>query len=356
MHFQVLKSLRDQLNVSLRVAHSIPILDTLLSAPAPPSRPPLKPQRDDASLPGNTGSRRRLIQTDRPPVVEVVGAAPGSGRTRLLYEVAAQCLLPPDGPDSRNAPSLAVAGSVIWIDAGSRFSLSAFISTMSRTATSSAHPLSTTDPETLQQLQSILGRLHVFRPQSADALVATIQGLKSQLSTLDSQFSQSCPLNAIIISDISAFYWQERAEDEDAQMESNNLQGAEQQQRGMLQRWRVMVAALRELQARFGCIVALSNVALFAPRRGSDGPVVKPHLPGIWNGFVTVRALLWKEPGRKIRRGMSVEEALLEARARQQQGTTVTSAGRMAWVERVEMGQSTGVDESRPRGTVMLDV
>src|SRR4030095_12875097 len=63
-------------------------------------------------------------------------------------------------------------------------------------------------------LHECLRHVHVFRPQSSQALLATIQSLETYLLDGSDHISGLRPLRAIVLDSATAFYWQDRREAE----------------------------------------------------------------------------------------------------------------------------------------------
>ena len=250
-------------------------------------------------------TRSPPAQSKSNPVIEIVGWTPSTGKTEFLYRATAQLLLHSPNSSYPNSPS---EGAVIWIDIGNRFSISRLYAIQSDLLEVSEDygdlrfPRSTLAKASLQHL-------HVFRPQSAESLLATIKNLSNYLTTPNSRPSFSRPLRGIVLSDISSFYWQQRQDE----AERSTINGAYSSSL-LVDHWRDLVKELKEIQDLFGCAIISSNTALLKPSPGEELTGYRSHLPAVWNNFVTTRVILEKKisQGEKFGHGISVEEALMK--------------------------------------------
>lgn len=141
-----------------------------------------------------------------------------------------------------------------------------------------------------------LQHLHVFRPQTHQSLVATIDNLQQYfLSNTTSHYSANRPLGAIFINDLSAFFWQIRQEAEEIKDAALERPGQEPLDKGidiLSKRYSNLVEALSKAQRVFDCLIIATNSALAAPSRTRDGSSLRSHLPGAWNRFRTFNIVL----------------------------------------------------------------
>jgi hypothetical protein len=231
-------------------------------------------------------------------VVEITGRS-CSGKTHLLYHIAAMGVLP-----------RAVGGqeaAVVVLDADGRFDVSRLAqimrshiqdSTLLRSArddpttsvtaaTAATSGSASWDPGTSETRQcdaadalirASLVHVHVFRPQSAASLLATVESIPAYLLAQPSgkttrpamplppqHYSANRRLHAILLDSASAFYWQDRYDQQEQQQQQQQQQpewGPPGQQNGsgggLPRRWRQplshaqrILLALRAVQSRF---------------------------------------------------------------------------------------------------------
>ncbi|MCJ1385861.1 hypothetical protein MMC17_008985 [Xylographa soralifera] len=290
----------------------VPALDRLLDIFTHP--PPLHPDTHhqwDSPLPPPVDLPARK---PKPPVIELCSASPCAGKTQLLYHVTATSLLPHIYGGT--------GGAVVWLETDSRFCILRLRSVLLSHLTShaSSADLSPLDSDAL--VTTSLQHLHVYSPSSSASLLATILSLPSYLFSLHRHSSAARALTTLIISNISAFVYQDRLDaDEAPRLPGSNT---------FVQHYRDLVAALRGVQATFSCTVVAGNVA-FAPLLPSAlGPAVRPHLPAAWSAFCPLKVLVMRETIPKFGPGISAEEAAREAPARKEMVQRKRSKG---WVD-----------------------
>ncbi|MCJ1393316.1 hypothetical protein MMC18_006188 [Xylographa bjoerkii] len=238
----------------------------------------------------------------KPPVIELCSASPCAGKTQLLYHIVASSLLPRSHGGSGSA--------VVWLETDSRFCILRLHSALHSHLTSHASlaDISPLDVDAL--ITTSLRHLHVFRPSSSASLLATLHSLTPYLFSPHRHSSATRVLTTLIISNISAFVYQDRLNaDEVPQYPGNNF---------FVQRYRDLVAALRSVQATFSCTVVAGNVAFSPLLQGALGPILRPHLPAVWSAFCPLKVLVMREVTPKFGPGMSAEEAAREAGARRE--------------------------------------
>ena len=268
------------------------------------------------------------VRKTRPPVIEICGTSPCSGKTQLLYHIAATSLLEsvPAG-----LTSISQGGAVIWIDTHSRFDITRLYSILgSRIPESDGNPGSSCSEN---DIETSLQHLHTFQPQSSSALLATLQSLPSYLLSLHKHYSGGRPLKLLILSNISAFLHQDRLDSDIARdTPSSDVQGISAQALSTLfsQRYRDIVSALRDIQTTFSCAIVAGNISLSPLQSSSLGLTHRPHLPGAWTSFCTLKIFVTRKTVPKFGPSMSAEEAMLDAQARRQ---AVERSGFRGWVD-----------------------
>ncbi|MCJ1437727.1 hypothetical protein MMC27_007114 [Xylographa pallens] len=278
----------------------VPALDRLLDIFSHP--PPL--HQDTHQQWGSPPSPSINLPARKPksPVIELCSASPCAGKTQLLYLVTAASLLPRAHGGN--------GGAVVWLETDSRFcilrlrsALSSHIATLASSADLSPLGLDALVATSLQHL-------HVFSPSSSASLLATLLSLPSYLFSPHRHSSAARALSTLIISNISAFVYQDRLDaDQFPYSPGSNI---------FVQRYRDLIAALRGMQATFSCTVVVGNVA-FAPLQPiALDLAVRPHLPAAWSAFCPLKVLVMRETTPKFGPGISAEEAAREAPARRE--------------------------------------
>jgi hypothetical protein len=259
----------------------------------------------------------------RAPVIELTGTTPGSGKTQLLYHIATLALRP-RSRDGASAGDGDGEGAVVWLDPEGRLDILRLHSMLQQQIRQSVpqtppsdgnpRPDGATAGTLAGRAAQALQHLHVFQPQSTPALIATLLHLTDYDFDIRTCCSAARPLRTLVLSNLSAFLWQDRQDDvsrvsaDGASAPASNL---------FVQRHRDIVAALRQVQRRFACAVVLSNTT-FSPPHVSPGVglALRPHLPAVWYQFVDLRLVVSRNASAKFRPGISAEEALLEEESR----------------------------------------
>lgn len=282
----------------------------------------------------STGRRMKLQR----PVIELTSTSPGAGKTHLLYLLASHAVTTSTSGREHKA--------TVVIDADNRFDVErlatvlrqqirhAHRAALQHTHTEPRHenaagndvsdpparPIDdTTDETQVEELvQLSLRHIHIFRPQSLGALVATLAELETYLFGPQSHLSGDRHVSAVLLDSASTFYWQHRA-DEDAlrARRAEGLQDAQQTtERPLYSR---LLQALRELQLRLDCSVVytslsssmvrenISSVSRSFESAGRSG--LRPFLPPSWSGYPTVQLQLQRARVAKFALGMGAREA-----------------------------------------------
>ena len=268
-----------------------------------------------------------------PPVVEIKAVGPAEGKMQFLYAIAGELLLGH------------VLGLVIWIDCSGRFDILRLYDLMlglTRNTTEQSESL-TANSEADRSVSKALERLHVFRPPSSASLLAIVRDLRSYLLGLQDHPAGGLPVKAIVISEASSFYWEERWKEEEDKAGLNVNEETLSREEACeapteatplkkrrlfsMQSYHAMLTtALSSLQSTFCCSVLLSSTSFhplkFSPITGAESseqqlwPSLRSPLPNPWAKFVNVEIVLSKQKPQKYRRGISFTEALAEKEAR----------------------------------------
>jgi len=249
----------------------------------------------------------------------------------LLYHLVATSLYAP-APDG-NTPN-PEAGAVIWIDTDSRFDIHRLQTILRTRVLEHDDDLElSARGNTDNIIETSLQHLHIFRPQSSSTLIATLQSIPSYLFSLHKHYSGGRHLQLLIISNISAFFHQDRLDSDIARDgPPSEAPGTTTQAPSNLytQRYRDIVGALREIQTTFSCTIVAGNISLSPLQLSSLDPTHRPHLPGVWNSFCAVKISVTRKIVPKFGPSLSAEEAMLDAEARRQ---AVERSGFWGWVD-----------------------
>lgn len=332
----------------------------------------------ESDKPSNVFFSHSTDKSNRPsPVLEISSSLSAAGKTQLLYYLTVLAVLPQRYGD------ISIGGqeaAVVYIDADDRFDAGRLRTVMrsmvqqERMSVSkdnteqhdAARFLSNDDLETL--VTSSLRHVHVFRPQSSSALLATLASLHTYLYDLSRHYSASRPLQMIVIDSATAFYWQDRLRDEVARTEDIGRPRAELDQEREQKKtfyladlYAEMVKELKRLQGRFGCaVVYTTTVSTGRPpasnRSGQPGPLgphdqapsrtpsLRPVLPAPWGTFPILRLVVHRDTIRSFPPTMTAHDARRDAPMRQSVvlhgkfSAWVNAYGREEWPRRVVDG------------------
>ncbi|KAJ6144052.1 hypothetical protein N7471_003505 [Penicillium samsonianum] len=305
------------------------------------------------------GSKKQQV-----PIVEISSSLSASGKSQLLYYLTALAILP------RKYGDISVNGqeaAVVFIDTDDRFDAER-LRTVARGIVLQQRGLSESSSEIQAQpggmpdhhleslLVSSLQHVHVFRPQSSSALLATIHTLDSYLFDISRHRSASRPLKMIAIDSATAFFWQDRLRDEVARTEEIGRPQAEidserEQQRSfhLSDLYTELVRELKGLQSQFQCAIVYTSTVSGGRASGpghydqSQGrvPSLRPVLPAPWGTLPTLRLIVHRSSVRPFPPSMAAHAAVKDAPSRQsvvQQGKIsawVNPWGRDGWPRRI---------------------
>ncbi|CAG8940196.1 unnamed protein product [Penicillium salamii] len=293
----------------------------------------------DALFPEPDEAQKRPI-----PILEVSSCLSSSGKSQLLYYLTAIAILPREYGGHEAA--------VVFIDTDDRFDaerlrvvarriIRVHMAILSSISDEQSAGLPTDcDMEAL--IVSSLRHVHVFRPQSSIALLATLHSLGSYLFDLSRHQSASRPLRMIAIDSITAFIWQDRLRDEVARTEEIGRSREEvDSEREQKRRFCLpilyddLAKQLKQLQSQFHCaIVYTSVVSGGRPAADQDEPqsrfsTLKPALPAPWGKLPTLRLIVHRSTVRPFPPSMTPLAAAKDAPSRQ----SVVQQGKIiAWV------------------------
>jgi len=242
------------------------------------------------------------------PVIEITSGTTGSGKTHLLYYLTAAAVL----PTGRTATTHGGGGTVVVLDADGRFDvarLAQVIKTLLLKHQADAQFLG-------EAVMNALRHVHIFRPQSLQSLVETVQRLPNYLlSPTAGHSSSERSLDLLLLDSASAFFWQEKMTEESARFDGDA--NAINHPRSTDSKFSQLVGHLRAVQSQFECSVIATNWGLSPAPNQSMGSSFKSFMPPVWQSYVTLRLILERNSVTKFPATMSVEQAVRDAPARQ---------------------------------------
>lgn len=286
--------------------------------------------------------RRMILPQRRAPVIEVTSPGSGDGKTSLLYYITAMGVLP---PSLEGVPLGGNGGAVVFLDTDFRFDASRLRGALVGIAREKLRAQEVQHGGTQDEsrkafelmVNECLRHVHVFRPQSSLSLLATLRSLESYLLHSTQHSSHNRRLHAIVLDSASAFYWQDRRENELLNIPGVREERAAQQQPSsstpsglnnlsIPQIAQETVSALRHLQHIFSCAILYTTWGLHrssTQRHAHDADLYstplsfRPHLPRPWPTFPTLRLVVSRDAVRPFAPFMTVKETERDAPSRQ---------------------------------------
>ncbi|CAG8224168.1 unnamed protein product [Penicillium olsonii] len=298
----------------------------------------------DVLFPGHDETEKRS-----PPILEVSSSRSSSGKSQMLYYLTAIAILP------REYGGFAVGGheaAVVFIDTDDRFDAErlrlvarGILQNHMAVISSNVREQLTERPSHQDEealLVSSLQHVHVFRPQSSAALLATLHSIGPYLFDLSRHRSSSRPLQMIAIDSTTAFIRQDRLRDEVARTEEIGRSREEiesdrenQCRFSLPVLYEQLAKQLKQLQSQFHCSIVYTSV-VSGGRPASDlyesqsrFSTLKPALPAPWGTLPTLRLILHRSTVRPFPPSMAPHAAVQDAPSRQK----VVQQGKIAaWV------------------------
>ncbi|KAK5120674.1 hypothetical protein LTR85_006032 [Meristemomyces frigidus] len=246
-----------------------------------------------------------------PPIVELTSLASGGGKTHLIYCLAALAILPVylNGKQA----------CVVILDTDGSFSVPRLAEQLLNTIKQQQRT-ELSESDGTDTIASALKHVHIFRPQSLDSTVATLDSLPSYLFDRSKHHSIDRAVGFVVLASASAFYWQHRADEDDASLLQNTdpAQAAPSKPTG----YASLTIALKAASAAFSCPIILTSWHLGpAPAsfhsNSAEARSLRPSLPAPLSQLPMLRLIVQRVPVRKFPAGVSVEEARREAAHRQ---------------------------------------
>lgn len=178
------------------------------------------------------------------------------------------------------------------------------------------------DHDDNEQLMEALKHIHIFRPQSLPSTIATLNSLPTYLFNKSIHYSFDRPVGLVAMDSALAFYWQAKAEEEDAALLAATTTDIDLKPTAAPSSYAQLTTALKNVAATFSCPVILTSwhlgpVPTPQPGRGSSVRSLRPSVPAPLSQLPTLRLVVQRMPVRKFPAGISVEEAKRESVDRQ---------------------------------------
>lgn len=240
------------------------------------------------------------LAKSKPATIEITSRQSASGKTNLLYYLAALATLPHEVDGKQSA--------VVWIDNDGRFLASRLSQVVrhhlfqisSATDTTGEEEQDTTNSRVIEALTHI----HVFQPHSSSQVLSILESLPSYLLDQTRHKSSLRPLGLLVIDSATAFYAQDRFDADMARLDAPLRQHSTGNHTSS--KTAAIIARLKEIQARFECAVLFATATTTTtntnnnnslpnqpphelpsnPRPGSINPTTPTISP--WTSFATL--------------------------------------------------------------------
>jgi hypothetical protein len=240
-------------------------------------------------------------------IIELTSSLPASGKTNFLYYVTALAVLPSDHAGKGTA--------VVWFDTDGRFSATRLREVVLGIISSLA--ASEDDSESLAQ--QALTHVHVFRPQSSQQLIDTLDHLPTYLLDTTAHSSIRRRLGLLVLDSATAFYWQDRFDSETARFEHP------EKPRDKPSRTAEIITRLRKLQKAFDCAAAYSTSSMSAAvnkpaqlSAADTGAPSEARSISPWTALATLTLNLSRVDVPRFASHMSLEDCLRDREKRQE--------------------------------------
>ena len=236
-----------------------------------------------------------------PPIIELSSIAPGGGKSHLLYHLTALAIL-----STHHAGNQAC---VIILDTDNAFSITRLANQLKLLLIRNAGPETETSEAPINEtILSALLHVHIFRPQSLASLIATLDSLPTYLFDKTKHYSFDREVAFVAIDSLSTFYWQDRAETEDAAFLATTTTTTLTKPQAA---YSTLSTSLKVTTITFTCPAIVTNWHL-GPHQQERS--FRPTLPGL---SPALRLVVERLPVRKFPPGIGIEQAQREAEDRQ---------------------------------------
>jgi hypothetical protein len=173
--------------------------------------------------------------------------------------------------------------------------------------------------------EAALKHIHILRPQTLGSAIATLSSLPTYLFDGSRHHSFDQPVAFVALASASAFYWQTKAEEEDASLLATTATTtAGQTKPRPIAQWNHLAASLRRISNALACPVMFTSWNMSPPlqpqqqgyRPNIDGGIRRSSVPAPLAQLPVLKLVVQRESVRKFPVGMSLEEAKREAGVR----------------------------------------
>ncbi|KAI6821260.1 hypothetical protein KC332_g9339 [Hortaea werneckii] len=251
------------------------------------------------------------------PVIELTSTASGGGKTHVLYYLTAIAVCPRSS-GGREA-------CAVILDTDGTFSVDRLAQQIRRHLTTdrtTPNPEEHSNTDVDDTVFSCLKHVHLFRPQSLTSTIHTLEDLPSHLFDQTRHHSYDRAVGFIALDSASTFHWQRRSDEEEAALHAlSEPHSPHQPPSHKTSNYHHLTTALRNATRTFSCPAVFTSWHLGpTPQIQSQGPESRSMrfaLPAPLSQLPLLRLIVQRKPVRKFPVGMSVQEALREAEARQ---------------------------------------
>ena len=258
-----------------------------------------------------------LLHAQPPSILEIVSPplahhASGAGKTSLLYLIITHAIIPRHLQSSMSLGGQDAA--IILFDPLSHFSVPRLVQVTANVIKSKLRSAgkqldSSMSSEIKALVKNSVLHVHIFRPQSWDALIATLRSLPDYLFNPEKHHSTHRRIHSIILDDVDAFAWSIRADTASGRDAVVNPLAAASTH---------LTAALDTLSTLLSCAVILTSSSV-------SPTTLRPLLPTAWGqGVRHTRLGVRRVEVLKFAPAISAEQGELE----RQQRWDVVSKGR----------------------------
>lgn len=188
------------------------------------------------------------------PVIEIVDTATGSGKTHILYHIAALSTLPEMYLDTTLNGK---AAAVIVLDNDGRFDVHRLRKIMeSHIKRCCEGPNHVSEEDIASIIDSALMHIHIYHPSSSENMISILEEVFVYLLDQTKHHSGQRRLDAILIDSLGAFYWQDRMN------ELGPGSDGDQTGLGLDKTYRRLHEVLSKVCLKFGAFVVAANWGL----------------------------------------------------------------------------------------------
>ena len=236
----------------------------------------------------------------RAPVVELVSARVADDTISFIYHAVAHAVLP--------ISSGGKGGTAVLVDCDGQTDVFHLARTVEIGLTWSKNNGESEVPSNVEQaLEHALRQVHILHAASLESLTAALSTLSSYLLKASLHSSATRQVELLAIHNLTNFYWNERAAQEEAKYETPMQDEGDYVPRpdGHLR----LSRAINSLRRTFASPVLATMTGLTPTSNPGIRPVFKQMLPTTWTDMLTCRVGVQRETVTRFPGGYSVEEA-----------------------------------------------